>query len=527
MPNFFNKYPYTDFHEMNLDWILSEMKGLVEKMENFININSIKYAVPIYWSIASSYEANTIVMDPVHYIAYLSLKAVPAGTSLDNEDYWMQILDFSKIIDGLNIATPEMFGAVGDGVADDTDAINDAAVYARDNNKILLMNKNYNTSADCIMEGPKTILAFGTVKNLWLRNSSNGFYLIMNAEMLKITSIKNSTFIPGNIIDMQFVADEALNTMPNPGVAYNTIIGGFAHNVLMKSEHNSGTEWINENMFYSVRMINVSIIGGYSHNNNQFDNVTIEGGTVTLTNAKSNAFKLRAESGFTLVTNDQAFNNTFDRTYAAWSPMIFMNLPQTSIRGNIDNNVFMKNYERYTICDVNNRTAWNNSNDYTNNTLHIVAWRSYSTKRIKITNDVILRFRSDIACFRPVFTLYKNGAAVLNQSDNVVGSGLTFNTSTGDYSLATNVSDYSCGIVPGTDFDEIEVRAYASVTTDIKNFRCDAYTLGKISIGGEMVNLMVSNAAPTTAAIQGMTVNDSTGASYGWYFNGTSWVQIS
>ena len=26
MPNFFNKYPYTDFHELNLDWILSQIK---------------------------------------------------------------------------------------------------------------------------------------------------------------------------------------------------------------------------------------------------------------------------------------------------------------------------------------------------------------------------------------------------------------------------------------------------------------------------------------------------------------------
>ena len=31
----FNKYPYTDFHEMNLDWIISEMKQLVDDWEGF------------------------------------------------------------------------------------------------------------------------------------------------------------------------------------------------------------------------------------------------------------------------------------------------------------------------------------------------------------------------------------------------------------------------------------------------------------------------------------------------------------
>lgn len=31
----FDKYPYTDFHEMNLDWIIAEMKQLVEDWEGF------------------------------------------------------------------------------------------------------------------------------------------------------------------------------------------------------------------------------------------------------------------------------------------------------------------------------------------------------------------------------------------------------------------------------------------------------------------------------------------------------------
>lgn len=31
----FDKYPYTDFHEMNLDWIIAEMKQLIDDWENF------------------------------------------------------------------------------------------------------------------------------------------------------------------------------------------------------------------------------------------------------------------------------------------------------------------------------------------------------------------------------------------------------------------------------------------------------------------------------------------------------------
>lgn len=33
---FWNRYPYTDFHEMNLDWLLAEMKALDERLNNAI-----------------------------------------------------------------------------------------------------------------------------------------------------------------------------------------------------------------------------------------------------------------------------------------------------------------------------------------------------------------------------------------------------------------------------------------------------------------------------------------------------------
>ena len=32
----FNKYPYTDFHELNLDWILKEMQSLQEQMDGLL-----------------------------------------------------------------------------------------------------------------------------------------------------------------------------------------------------------------------------------------------------------------------------------------------------------------------------------------------------------------------------------------------------------------------------------------------------------------------------------------------------------
>lgn len=33
---FWNRYPYTDFHELNLDWIISEMKAINDRMETLL-----------------------------------------------------------------------------------------------------------------------------------------------------------------------------------------------------------------------------------------------------------------------------------------------------------------------------------------------------------------------------------------------------------------------------------------------------------------------------------------------------------
>lgn len=89
------KYSRTDFHELNLDWIISDMKTLAETLENFISLNAIKYADPIEWNISSQYEANTVVVDATTGIAYLSTKAVPGGVSITNTDYWTPIFDLS------------------------------------------------------------------------------------------------------------------------------------------------------------------------------------------------------------------------------------------------------------------------------------------------------------------------------------------------------------------------------------------------------------------------------------------------
>ena len=99
----FIRYPYQNDEMLNLDWLLADVKANVEKMDTFINLNTIKYADPILWNITTQYEANTVVVDPVTGTAYISVKPVPSGIGLNNTDYWTVIFTMDIMSANKNI----------------------------------------------------------------------------------------------------------------------------------------------------------------------------------------------------------------------------------------------------------------------------------------------------------------------------------------------------------------------------------------------------------------------------------------
>lgn len=87
---FNNQFPYMDIHELNLDWIIKECKRLAEEMKSFKAINDIKYLGS--WNINNTYEPWSVVTDSGY--AYMSIKAVPAGIQIDNNEYWVYVSQF-------------------------------------------------------------------------------------------------------------------------------------------------------------------------------------------------------------------------------------------------------------------------------------------------------------------------------------------------------------------------------------------------------------------------------------------------
>lgn len=91
-----HRAPYTNFHDLNLDWIFEVLNEFNTKLTNFVSLATIKYADPIQWDITSQYEANTVVVDS-HGNAYLSVQPVPSGVSLNRVEFWTKIGNFDEL----------------------------------------------------------------------------------------------------------------------------------------------------------------------------------------------------------------------------------------------------------------------------------------------------------------------------------------------------------------------------------------------------------------------------------------------
>ena len=87
---------YTNFHDLNLDWIIEVLNEFNTKLTNFVSLATIKYADPLQWDITSQYEANTVVVDS-NGNAYLSVRPVPSGVSLDRTEFWTKIGNFDEL----------------------------------------------------------------------------------------------------------------------------------------------------------------------------------------------------------------------------------------------------------------------------------------------------------------------------------------------------------------------------------------------------------------------------------------------
>ncbi len=97
-------FPFTNLHELNLDWIVQRVKQLETELAQFVALNTIKYSNPFQWNITSQYAQNTLVIDPQDGTAYLSIQPVPQGVPISNTKYWTPVFTLQNFTDALKTA---------------------------------------------------------------------------------------------------------------------------------------------------------------------------------------------------------------------------------------------------------------------------------------------------------------------------------------------------------------------------------------------------------------------------------------
>lgn len=123
----FHKYPYTDQHEINLDWFLGQFKNLKKLVED---LKKIVINAP---DATTATAGQAPIADGQGGWAW-GLAPVQDGSLTENK-----FSDALKLKTIKDYVTPEMFGAVGDGVTDDSVSFQSAI----NSNRPVFLEKTY------------------------------------------------------------------------------------------------------------------------------------------------------------------------------------------------------------------------------------------------------------------------------------------------------------------------------------------------------------------------------------------------
>lgn len=156
-----HKAPYTNFHDLNLDWIIEVLNEFNTKLTDFVNLATIKYADPIQWDITNQYEANTVVVDS-NGNAYLSVRPVPSGVSLDRTEFWTKIGNFDELwADVKRAITPNDEGhsptATADRAVNDLVWVNGSLVRVT---KAMTAGDAYVPGSNCVSSSTNEVLHY-------------------------------------------------------------------------------------------------------------------------------------------------------------------------------------------------------------------------------------------------------------------------------------------------------------------------------------------------------------------------------
>ncbi len=395
--------------------------------------------------------------------------------------------------------TPEMYGAIGDGKADDTEAFKEAAAHCVANNMAFRVNGGtYRISEtvdlryiDLDIQGTVHIVNHGVGLLVGDRSDNASKRTITIARVthesfadgdisIRIVGLMNGEVNIGNAKCVQLYAD---GDSEYSAISYSDFhIGKCDYLQITDKANTSAIGWINENTFYNCRvMVKFSLEGHtYTHNNNVFYKPCFENATAVLAKCTRNKFNdIRTEGKFSMTLDAETSLNLVEYNFYYTFPFIANNIlgiTDNGVNNNVTNST-LRAMDSVLVYSLNAKTVEKNlyeigaAKTYTSTNDDVVTiakeWAAIITDAIiPVKNIRFLRAQGDAGAFRFTFTpLDKNKNVMMNSPLVQDGNGAGQNSG-GAYNIATDSWGATIAIInPEVEYIKIGISTGSSKTS--------------------------------------------------------------
>lgn len=370
------------------------------------------------------------------------------------------------------------YGAVGDGIQDDTFAFIQAAKNAREHKSLLMCDYGtYRITQDVNARYVKGINIAGNIvceNNATLivgDSSANGEGVTIHlakVDNVKVVGLKNS------IINFKSIGSLVLYAnADNDGegsIAYNTFNGAYCRDVSLTGEgEGDGLSWINENVFNIKRVSSITFDGDYGHNNNHFEHCNLEKGTINIHNARNNYISARCEGSVTVNDTGEAQANFIEREYyyrhyfgdgvKETEHGTLLYYPVTKLQTERELYRLSKENKNFPIGSL----VFTQNGMFRGNNFNPI----YHSNLIKIDNTFSLKMKASSKAFRVQLRFYdENKNRIITEVDNFADGRMDYINSDWLYGIQSNVDTDIVTFFPGkAKYVEYKVLFGSNVTT--------------------------------------------------------------